>query len=212
MTIPPLERGGVRPSRTVGSYICEMHRIAIFASGNGTNAERIIRHFSGHPSIEVALVLSNKSTAKVLEKATYLGVETRVFSRDEFYNSEVILEELKSNEIDLVVLAGFMWLVPEYLVKAYSDRMMNVHPALLPKFGGKGMYGMHVHNAVKEAGETETGITIHLVNEEFDKGRILFQARCKVDENDTPEIIAAKVHELEYANFPTQLEQFINNQ
>lgn len=189
-----------------------MHRIAIFASGNGTNAERIIRHFSGHPSIEVALVLSNKSTAKVLEKATYLGVETRVFSRDEFYNSEVILEELKSNEIDLVVLAGFMWLVPEYLVKAYSDRMMNVHPALLPKFGGKGMYGMHVHNAVKEAGETETGITIHLVNEEFDKGRILFQARCKVDENDTPEIIAAKVHELEYANFPTQLEQFINNQ
>lgn len=193
-------------------YFSGMQRIAIFASGNGTNAERIIKHFSGHPSIEVALVLSNRSTAKVLEKAKHLGVETRVFSRDEFYNSEVILEELKSKNIDLIVLAGFMWLVPEYLVTAYSDRMMNVHPALLPKFGGKGMYGMHVHHAVKEAGETETGITIHLVNEEFDKGRILFQARCKVDENDTVEDIAAKVHELEYANFPTQIEQFINNQ
>lgn len=189
-----------------------MQRIAIFASGNGTNAERIIKHFKGHPSIEVSLVLSNKLTAKVLEKAKLLGVEIRVFSRDEFYNSEVVLEELKSNEVDLVVLAGFMWLVPEYLVKAYSDKMINVHPALLPKFGGKGMYGMNVHRAVKEAGETETGISIHLVNEEFDKGRILFQARCEVYENDAPEDIATKVHQLEYANFPVQIEQYLLKQ
>jgi phosphoribosylglycinamide formyltransferase-1 len=189
-----------------------MQRIAIFASGNGTNAERIIKYFAGHPDIEVSIVLSNKTTAKVLEKAKNLGVRTRVFSREEFYESEVILKELKSNEIDLVILAGFMWLVPEYLVKAYSDMMINVHPALLPKFGGKGMYGMNVHRAVKESGETETGITIHLVNEEFDKGRILFQARCEVYENDTAEDIAVKVHKLEYANFPTQIEQFILNQ
>lgn len=189
-----------------------MQRIAIFASGTGTNAERIIKHFAGHPSIEVSLVLSNKPTAKVLEKAKSLGVETRVFTRDEFYGSENVLNELKERKIDLIVLAGFMWLVPEYLVKAYSFMMINVHPALLPKFGGKGMYGMHVHRAVKEAGETETGITIHLVNEEFDKGRILFQARCEVNKNDSAEDIAAKVHELEYANFPIQIERFITNQ
>jgi phosphoribosylglycinamide formyltransferase-1 len=186
-----------------------MQRIAIFASGNGTNAEKIIRHFSGHPSIEVAVVLSNKSTAKVLEKAKHLGVGTRVFNRDEFYRSEVVLEELQSKNIDLIVLAGFMWLVPEYLVHAYSNRMINVHPALLPKFGGKGMYGMHVHHAVKEAGETETGITIHLVNEEYDKGRILHQATCLVDDSDTAESIAEKVHQLEYEHFPNTIEAFI---
>lgn len=157
-------------------------------------------------------MLSNNSKAKVLERATSAGVDTQVFSRTEFYDSESVLEALRNRDIDLIVLAGFLWLVPEYLVKAYSDKMINVHPALLPKFGGKGMYGMHVHKAVKEAGETETGITIHLVNEEFDKGRILFQARCEVYENDTPEDIAGKVHELEYANFPTQIERFIQNQ
>lgn len=186
-----------------------MQRIAIFASGNGTNAERIIKHFEGHSSVEVSLVLSNKSTAKVLKKAENQNVETRVFGRDEFYNSEVILEELKSKKIDLLVLAGFMWLVPEYLVKAYSDMMVNVHPALLPKFGGKGMYGMHVHRAVKEAAENETGITIHLVNEEYDKGRILHQASCAISESDTPESIAEKVHQLEYEHFPKVIEQYI---
>ena len=186
-----------------------MKRIAIFASGNGTNAERIIKHFAGHPSIEVSLVLSNKSTAKVLEKAKNLVVETRVFTRDEFYGSEKVLSELRERNIDLIVLAGFMWLVPEYLVDAYSNRMINVHPALLPKFGGKGMYGMHVHRAVKEAGETETGITIHLVNEEYDKGRILHQAACLVDVSDTAESIAEKVHQLEYEHFPNTIEAFI---
>lgn len=190
-------------------YFCRMQRIAIFASGTGTNAERIIKHFAGHPSIEVSLVLCNKSTAKVLEKAKNLGVETRIFTRDEFYGSENVLNELKERSIDSIILAGFMWLVPEYLVHAYSNRIINVHPALLPKFGGKGMYGMHVHRAVKEAGETETGITIHLVNEEYDKGRILHQVTCLVEDSDTAESIAEKVHQLEYEHFPNTIEAFI---
>lgn len=171
-----------------------------------------MHHFAGHPNIMVSLVLSNKKEAPVLEKARKAGVETRSFGREEFYDSNRILEVLQDRKIDFVVLAGFMWLVPEYLIKAYSDRIINIHPALLPKFGGKGMYGMNVHRAVKEAGETESGITIHLVNEEYDKGRVLFQTTCKIEENDTPESIAAKIHSLEYANFPVQLEQFISAQ
>lgn len=188
-----------------------MQRIAIFASGAGTNAARIIEHFKGHASIAVSLVLSNKADAPVLEKAKKENVETYSFGRNEFYDSNRVLEKLVDRKIDLMVLAGFMWLVPENLVKAYSDRIINVHPALLPKFGGKGMYGMNVHRAVKEAGENETGITIHLVNEEYDKGRVLFQARCAVSEKDSAEIIAAKVHALEYANFPKEIERFILN-
>ena len=189
-------------------YICGMQRIAIFASGAGTNAARIMEHFKGHPHIEVSLLLSNKKDAPVLEKAAAANVETFTFNRNEFYDSNVVLEKLVEEKVDLIVLAGFMWLVPENLIEHYSKRIINVHPALLPKFGGKGMYGMHVHRAVKEAGETETGITIHLVNEEYDKGRVLFQARCKIAENDTPESIASKVHELEYANFPKEIERF----
>lgn len=169
-----------------------------------------MHHFKGHPSIEVSLVLSNKKDAPVLGKAAKAGVETFTFNRGEFYESNKVLEELQARKIDFVVLAGFMWLVPEYLIRAYSDKMINVHPALLPKFGGKGMYGMNVHRAVKEAGETETGITIHLVNEEYDKGRVLFQATCAVEKKDTAETIAAKIHALEYANFPVQIEQFIS--
>lgn len=189
-----------------------MHRIAIFASGSGTNAEQIINHFKSHPSIEVTLVVSNNQKAKVLERAKKVNVAAFVFTRSEFYESELVLHKLQENEIDLIVLAGFMWLVPEYLVSTYSDKIINVHPALLPKFGGKGMYGMNVHRAVKASGETETGITIHLVNEEYDKGKILHQAICAVSKEDTPESIAEKVHQLEYANFPTQIEQFILNQ
>jgi phosphoribosylglycinamide formyltransferase-1 len=186
-----------------------MKRIAIFASGAGTNAARIIEHFTGHSSIEVSLVVSNKKDAPVLEKAQKTGVPIYVFSRDEFYDSNRVVEKLTDLKIDFVVLAGFMWLVPENLIKTYSDRIINVHPALLPKFGGKGMYGMNVHKAVKEAGETESGITIHLVNEEYDKGRILFQAKCALDEKDSADSIATKIHALEYANFPHQIERFI---
>lgn len=188
-----------------------MQRIAIFASGSGTNAERIIKHFEGHPSIEVSLVLSNNPKAKVLERAAAAGVASLVFNRQEFFETQTVLETLQAKEINLIVLAGFMWLVPEYLVKAYSDMMINVHPALLPKFGGKGMYGMHVHRAVKEVGEAETGITIHLVNEEYDKGRILHQASCKVAESDTPDSIAEKVHQLEYEHFPQEIEKYLQS-
>jgi len=189
-----------------------MKRIAIFASGAGTNAARIIEYFEGHPSVEVSLVASNKKDAPVLEKAQKAGVPIFVFNRDEFYDSNRVIEKLADLKIDFVVLAGFIWLVPENLIKAYSNRIINVHPALLPKFGGKGMYGMNVHRAVKEAGETESGITIHLVNQKYDKGRILFQAKCELSEKDSAESIATKIHGLEYANFPFEIERYIMNQ
>ncbi|MFC2175727.1 phosphoribosylglycinamide formyltransferase, partial [Bacteroidota bacterium] len=186
-----------------------MQRIAIFASGTGSNAVRIIEHFNNHPNIKVCVVVSNKSNAPVLAKAQQAGVETFAFNRDEFYQSDLVLNELKKREIDLIVLAGFMWLVPENLIKTYTDRIINIHPALLPNYGGKGMYGMHVHRAVKAAGETETGITIHLVNEEYDRGEILFQAKCSISEEDTPEDIAQKIHQLEHANFSEQIERYL---
>lgn len=188
-----------------------MQRIAIFASGTGSNAIKIIEHFKGHPTIEVSLVLSNNGKAPALEKAANAGVEIFSFNREAFYNTNQVLNKLNSKKIDLIVLAGFMWLVPENLVHEYSDRMINIHPALLPKYGGKGMYGMHVHNAVKAAGEKETGITIHLVNKEYDKGRILFQATCVVDETDTADEIAEKIHVLEHANFPEQIERYLQS-
>lgn len=186
-----------------------MQRIAIFASGTGTNAARIIEHFTDHPTIQVSLVLSNNSKAAVLEKAAQANVKTYTFNRDDFYNSDRVLTKLTSHQIDFIVLAGFMWLVPKKLVQLYANRIINIHPALLPKFGGKGMYGMHVHRAVKEAGETETGITIHLVNEEYDKGRILAQVACPIDKKDTPETIATKIHSLEYTNFPPVIERYL---
>lgn len=186
-----------------------MQRIAIFASGTGTNTVRIIDYFNGHSSIEVFLVLSNKGDAPVLEKAKSLGVETFSFNRMQVYETDQVLEKVQATKIDFIVLAGFLWKVPDNLLQAYPDRIINIHPALLPKFGGKGMYGMHVHRAVKEAGEVETGISIHLVNEEYDKGRMLFQAKCEVSETDTPESIAQKVHQLEHLHFPKIIEHFI---
>lgn len=189
-----------------------MQRIAIFASGTGTNTVRIIEYFKGHTSIGVSLVLSNKADAPVLEKAKNLGVEAIAFNRGQFYETNDVIEKLEASKIDFVVLAGFLWKVPDNLLKAFPDRIINIHPALLPKFGGKGMYGMNVHRVVKEAGDAETGISIHLVNEEYDKGRMLFQAKCAVSATDTPETIAIKVHELEYINFPVVIEQFINTQ
>ncbi|MBL4586230.1 MAG: phosphoribosylglycinamide formyltransferase [Flavobacteriales bacterium] len=188
-----------------------MQRIAIFASGTGTNTARIIAHFNQHPSIEVCLVLSNKSDAPVVQKAKNAGVETLTFNREEFYSSNRVLDKLTDRKIDLIVLPGFMWLIPSNLIKKYSDRIINIHPALLPKFGGKGMYGMHVHKAVKAAEETETGITIHLVNEEYDKGKVLFQAKCSIELNDTPESIAKKIHQLEHTHFSEEIEQYLQS-
>jgi phosphoribosylglycinamide formyltransferase-1 len=177
-----------------------MRRISILASGTGSNAERIIRHVQGLEGLEVALVLSNRKEAPVLEKARALGIPSVAFSKEQLASGEV-LSLLRESHIDVVVLAGFLLLVPPALIEAFPERIINIHPALLPRHGGKGMYGMHVHRAVKEAGDTETGITIHLVNERFDEGRVLFQASCPVLATDSPEDIAAKVQKLEYRYF-----------
>jgi phosphoribosylglycinamide formyltransferase 1 len=184
-------------------------RIAIFASGSGTNAEQIMLRFQQHTQIEVALVLSNKSDAFVLERAKKFGVPSKVFTRQQFRETEEVLGWLTENRITHVVLAGFMWLMPENIIRAYPNKIINIHPALLPKYGGKGMYGHHVHEAVKAAGEKETGITIHLVNEHYDEGKILFQATTKLDGTDTPHTIAGKVHALEYQHYPEQIERWI---
>lgn len=187
----------------------EVKKIAIFASGSGTNAENIIRYFQSKKTAEVVLVLCNKADAGVLKRAADLGVDSYVFNREEFYRSGQVLEMLTKSGADLVVLAGFLWLIPEELIAQYPNKIINIHPALLPKYGGKGMYGMNVHKAVHEAEEEETGITIHLVNEEYDKGEILFQARTKL-QGESPEEIAAKIHELEYAHFPQVIEEYLN--
>lgn len=179
-----------------------MKKIAIFASGSGTNAENIIRYFAQGDQARVELVLCNRPGAGVLARAASLGVESTVFDRDTFYNSDRIVTLLRNRGIDYVVLAGFLWLVPSSLIAAYPNRIVNIHPALLPKFGGKGMYGDRVHQAVVEAGEKESGITIHRVNEHYDSGAILAQFRVPVKPTDTPDQVAAKVHALEYAHFP----------
>ncbi len=176
-------------------------RIAIFASGSGTNAERVIRHFEDDEDIRVELLLSNKAEAYALVRAKNLGIPAVAFSGEELMNGHVA-NLLKHSGITHIVLAGFLKLMPADLIRAYPDRIINIHPALLPEFGGKGMYGARVHEAVRASGVAETGITIHLVNERYDEGRILFQATCPVSAEDTPDTIAAHVHELEYAHFP----------
>ncbi len=186
-----------------------MINLAIFASGNGSNAEKIIQHFEAHPEVRVALVVSNKATAPVLEKAETYGIPTHLLRRTEFYETTQILTIFERYSIDFVVLAGFLWLIPEYLVRAYPHNILNIHPALLPKHGGKGMYGIHVHRAVKAANETKTGMTIHLVNERYDDGAIIFQAECPVLADDTAEDIANSVLQLEHRHYPTVIEEFV---
>lgn len=186
-----------------------MKRLAIFASGSGTNAERIIRYFDRHPAISVKMVLSNKPDAYVLERAKRLSIPTKVFTREEFTNSKGIVDLLKSKKIDLLVLAGFLWLVPSSIIQAFPNAIVNIHPALLPKYGGKNMYGARVHQAVIDAREKESGITIHLVDEIYDRGRIVFQAKCQVSENDTSETLAEKIHALEYDHFPRVIENLL---
>jgi phosphoribosylglycinamide formyltransferase-1 len=184
-------------------------KIAIFASGSGTNAEEIIRFFQDHDKVTVSLILSNNPEAYVLQRAKNHNIPHHVFSRHEYYKERNVDEVLKSNGIDFIVLAGFMWLVPERFVKNYPRAIVNIHPALLPKYGGKGMYGNYVHEAVKRNQETESGITIHWVNEAYDEGNIIFQAKCKLTPEDTPDDIAAKVHQLEYQHYPKVIEQVL---
>lgn len=185
--------------------------IAIFASGSGSNAENIIRYFQGNDSIQVSLVLSNKSDAYVLERAHRLRVPSNVFPKEEWVAGDEILAILQEYRIDFIVLAGFLLRVPELLLHAYSDKIINIHPALLPKFGGKGMYGDRVHEAVVASGEKESGITIHYINEHYDEGNTIFQATCHVLPGDTPEEVAKKVHALEYKHFPLIIEEVVNN-
>ena len=183
--------------------------MAILASGSGTNAENIARYFEGHSSIHVQKILSNKRNAFVHERARQLGIPSVTFTRAEFL-VPTFLDELEG--IDYLILAGFLWLIPKYLVHAYPDRIINIHPALLPKYGGKGMYGAHVHQAVVAHGEQESGITIHLVNEEYDKGDIIFQSKCNVDRDDNISTVAQKVQQLEHQYFPEVVEQFVLEQ
>lgn len=185
-------------------------RIAIFASGNGSNFQRIAEYFAGHAEIEIAALYSNRPDAFALERAVNMGIPAVVFSRDSFYNSPDILNDLHSRHIDWIVLAGFLWLVPVNFLHSYENRILNIHPALLPKYGGKGMYGMRVHEAVVAAGDTESGITIHMVNEHYDEGQVVFQARCPVLPGDTAEDVAKKIHQLEYAHFPRVIEEFLS--
>lgn len=182
-------------------------RLALLASGSGTNAEAIMRHFQHHQRISVALLLSNNASAYALERAKKFGIPVQVFSREEF-RSEAALHWLKQAGVTHIVLAGFLWLVPLTWLAAFPDRIINIHPSLLPKHGGKGMFGSRVHQAVIDAGDRETGITIHLVNERFDEGKILFQATCPVTSSDTAESVANKVHELEHRHFPLVIERW----
>jgi phosphoribosylglycinamide formyltransferase 1 len=188
-----------------------MIRIAVFASGSGSNAENIIRHFSDHPRIRVTCVCTNRPDAYVLERAKRLQVPIYVFNKQMFTETGEVLDYLRECQIDWIILAGFLWLVPASLIGAYPDRIINIHPALLPDYGGKGMYGEHVHRAVIANGERESGITIHLVNREYDRGATIFQARCAVEAGDTPESLAARIHDLEYRYFPEVIENIVTS-
>lgn len=185
----------------------EKLNVAIFVSGSGTNCENIIRHFSTSEQICCKLVISNRSDAYALERARRLGIASCVVPKADLQNPDVMLPLLRSNEIGFIVLAGFLPMVPDYLIDAFPRRIVNIHPALLPRHGGKGMWGHHVHEAVKAAGDTETGITIHYVSPVCDGGEIIAQFRTALSADDTPETIADKVHVLEMAHFPQVLEE-----
>lgn len=185
-------------------------QLAVFISGSGSNAEEIFSYFQIHPSIKVALALSNNPDAYGLERAKKFSIPSKIFSRAQFRESEEVLRWLNEAEITHLVLAGFLWLMPDYLIHAFPHRIINIHPALLPKFGGKGMYGMKVHEAVKNSGDAQTGISIHEVNEMFDEGKILFQAPCSVDASDNLQQIAEKVQRLEHEHYPRVIERWVN--
>jgi len=185
-----------------------MKRIVIFASGSGSNAENIIKHFQDSSLARVTNVLSNNEYAKVFDRCKRLKIPAKHFNKQDFIKEDTILKFLLK-EADYIILAGFLWKVPSKIVDAFPNKIINVHPALLPKYGGKGMYGMHVHKAVKENKEVESGITIHYVNEHYDEGNIIFQAKTILSKEDSPETIAEKIHELEYAFFPKVIENVI---
>lgn len=186
--------------------------IAIFASGGGSNARKIMEYFQSSGVGRVVLVVCNRKNAGVIGIAAEFDVPVQMIDRNLFYESERLLDVLESYRTDFIALAGFLWLIPGYLIKAYPDRIVNIHPALLPKYGGHGMYGHHVHEAVKAAGEQESGPTIHFVNEHYDEGDIIFQTSCRLSPEDTPEDIARKVLSLEHEHYPRVIEQLLLSQ
>jgi phosphoribosylglycinamide formyltransferase-1 len=188
----------------------QFKNIVLFASGSGSNAQRILEYFENHPEIRVAALFSNNPEAFALKRAENFNVPAITFTRAEFKDGTV-LEKVKKYSPELIVLAGFLWLIPQDLVKAFPDKIINIHPALLPKFGGKGMYGHHVHEAVVAAKEGESGITIHFVNENFDEGEAILQARCPVFPEDTAEQVAARVLELEHKHFAPEIEKLLTS-
>ncbi len=185
--------------------------IAIFASGNGSNAQRIIEHFRNNANISVKLIATNNPSAFVIARAATLKISSFVFSNKELRETTIVIEKLKDLKIDFIVLAGFLIRIPENLTKAYHGRIVNIHPALLPKYGGKGMYGQHVHEAVIAEGEKKSGITIHYVNDHYDEGGIIFQAECDVLPGDTPDSLATRIHNLEHCYYPEIIEKTIEN-
>ena len=189
----------------------KIKRIAIFASGSGSNAEKIIENFKDRDDIRVETVYSNRKKAGVLERAEKHSIKHITFSKSEFYESDYIINDLKKRKIDLIVLAGFLLLIPEKMIEAFPQRIVNIHPSLLPKYGGEGMYGSHVHRAVSESGDSETGITVHFVNQEYDKGKIISQVRCIIKPNDSPESIAAEVLRVEHQYYPLIIDQLLEN-
>ena len=187
-----------------------MKRIVIFASGNGTNAENLIKFFHNRDNASVIQLLTNNPHAKILDRCKKLNVSALSFNKVAFYNTDHVLNILKSVKPDLIILAGFLWKFPENIINEFPNKIINIHPALLPKYGGKGMYGIHVHQAVVDNKETESGITIHYVNENYDEGTIIFQAKCSLELSDTAETVAAKIHKLEMKHFPEVVNSLLN--
>ena len=183
--------------------------IAIFASGAGSNALKIMQYFEQHPTISVDLLICNKPGAGVIHHAEKQGVPVLLIEKDRFFRADAYIPVLQQHRISFVVLAGFLWKIPATLIAAYPNKMLNIHPALLPKFGGKGMYGENVHRTVLDSGEKESGISIHLVNEHFDEGKVIFQSSCPIEPNETPHSLAQKVHQLEHAHYPRVIETFV---
>lgn len=186
-----------------------MKKISLFVSGNGTNLQRIAEYFQHHPDVEIVNVVCNNPNAYAIERANKLGIPVRMVNRQDF-NSSAFTQELAAMKLDLIVLAGFLWKIPESLIQAYPRKIVNIHPALLPHYGGKGFYGEHVHEAVVAAKEPFSGITIHYVDEVYDNGEIILQAYTKLDANETPDSLAAKIHQLEQAYFPVVIEQLLS--
>lgn len=184
-------------------------KVAVFASGAGSNAQQIINHFKENKAVDIALVACNKPGAGVLDIAAREGIQVLMLEKERFFSGDGYLPDLQKDKIDFIVLAGFLWQVPVKVIQAFPQKIVNIHPALLPRFGGKGMYGRHVHEAVLAAGETESGITIHYVDELYDHGPAIFQATCPVSPDDTPDTLAQKIHQLEHSHFPPVLEKIL---